>query len=164
MRRGTQVLGGALVAAMLALPADGRAQQDTGGERDRVMAVVDGLFEAMRSADSAAVRALFHPELRRMATSGAPDGEPVVMFGDLDGFARAVGGASPGDLDERLGPADVRIDDNLATVFTPYAFHYKGQLSHCGVNVFLIARTGADWKIVGLADTRRKEGCEEWLK
>ncbi len=154
----------ALVAATLALPAGGRAQEIGDGERDRVMAVVDGLFDAMRAADSATVRALFHPELQRMASSGVREGTPAIMFGDLEGFARAVGGAAPGDLDERIGPAEVRIDDYLATVFTPYAFHYKGQLSHCGVNVFLIARTGADWKIVGLADTRRRDGCEEWLK
>lgn len=164
MRKRTRAMGSALVWAMLALPAVGSAQEAHGGERDRVMAVVDRLFDAMRAADSAAVQALFHPGLQRMATSGQRDGEPVVMFGDLEGFARAVGSAAPGDLDERLGPADVRIDDNLATVFTPYAFHYKGQLTHCGVNVFLIARSDAEWKIVGLADTRRSEGCEEWLK
>jgi hypothetical protein len=35
---------------------------------------------------------------------------------------------------------------------------------HCGVNVFLIARVGEAWQIVGLADTRRQQGCEEWLK
>ena len=164
MRQGKRVLAAGTVLALLALPGSGRAQQDAPQERDRVMAVVDGLFDAMRAADSAAVRAAFHPELQRMASSGEREGSPAVMFGDLDGFARAVGAAAPGDLDERLGPADVRIDDNLATVFTPYAFHYKGQLSHCGVNVFLIARAGAEWKIVGLADTRRREGCEEWLK
>jgi hypothetical protein len=58
----------------------------------------------------------------------------------------------------------MRIDDNLATVVTPYAFYHNGNLSHCGVNVFQIARVGDEWKIVGLADTRRRQGCEEWLK
>lgn len=154
-----------LFAWALALPAAAGAQEEPApGDREAVMAVVERLFDAMRAADSVAVRSLFHPELERMASSGVRDGAAVVMFGDVAGFARAVGSAAPGELDERLGPADVRIDDNLATVFTPYAFHYKGQLSHCGVNVFQVARTGAEWKIIGLADTRRGEGCEEWLK
>jgi len=131
---------------------------------DEVLAVVDALFDAMRAADSAAVRELFHPEMGKMASSGVRDGVAGVGFGAISGFVEAVGGAEPGAFDEKIGPAEIRIDDNLATVFTPYAFHYNGNLSHCGVNVFLIARVGEDWRIVGLADTRRGQGCEEWLK
>ena len=134
------------------------------GAEDEVLAVVDALFDAMRAADSAAVRELFHPEMEKMASSGARDGVAGVGFGAIEGFVEAVGGAEPGAFDEKIGPAEIRIDDNLATVFTPYAFHYNGNLSHCGVNVFLIARVGEDWRIVGLADTRRRQGCEEWLK
>lgn len=131
---------------------------------DEVQAVVDALFDAMRTADSAAVRELFHPEMSKMASSGVRDGVAGVGFGAIDGFVKTVGEAEPGAFDERIGPAEIRIDDNLATVITPYAFHYNGNLSHCGVNVFLIARVGEAWQIVGLADTRRGQGCEEWLK
>jgi len=131
---------------------------------DEVEAVVDALFDGMRAADSVAVRGLFHPEMVNMASSGERDGIGGVEFGDIDGFVRAVGGAEPGAFDERIGPAEIRIDDNLATVFTPYTFYYNGNLSHCGVDVFLLARVGEDWRIVGLADTRRRQGCEEWLK
>ena len=155
-----------MIGALLLLVApQARAQEPSPDVEAQVMSVVNGLFDAMRAADSAAVRAAFHPDLERMASSGQQsDGVPMVMFGNLSGFAEAVGGASPGDLDERIGAADIRIDDNLATVFTPYAFYLKGQLSHCGVNVFLVARTGDDWRIIGLADTRRRQGCKEWLK
>ena len=152
----------ALVAGLLlggfATPAAAQTAED------EVQAVVDALFDAMRAADSAAVRELFHPELGKMASSGVRDEVAGVGFGAIAGFVEAVGGAEPGAFDEKIGPAEIRIDDNLATVFTPYAFHYNGNLSHCGVNVFLIARVGEDWRIVGLADTRRKQGCEEWLK
>jgi hypothetical protein len=110
------------------------------------------------------VRELFHPEMDKMATSGVRDGVADVGFGAVARFVEAVGGAEPGALDEKIGPAEIRIDDNLATVFTPFAFYFNGNLSHCGVNVFLIARVGEDWRIVGLADTRRRQGCEEWLK
>jgi hypothetical protein len=89
---------------------------------------------------------------------------PAVAFGSVEEFAAAVESAEPGDLDEQIGDADIRLDDGLATVITPYVFNYKGQLSHCGVDVFLMARTETGWKIVGLADTRRRDGCEEWLK
>jgi len=131
---------------------------------DEVTEVVDALFDAMRAADSAAVRRLFHPELEKMASSGVLDGVAGVGFGEIKNFVQAVGEAEPGAFDERIGAAEIRIDDNLATVFTPYAFYHNGNLSHCGVNVFQIARVGDDWKIVGLADTRRGQGCEEWLR
>jgi len=131
---------------------------------EEVTVLVDALFDAMRAADSAAVRRLFHPDLKKMASSGARDGVAGVVFGEIEGFVQAVGDAEAGAFDERIGAAEIRIDDDLATVFTPYAFYYNGTLSHCGVNVFQIARVGEDWKIVGLVDTRRRQGCEEWLK
>jgi hypothetical protein len=150
------------VAAVLMLSAASpiRAQ----GEPDEVRAVVGALFDAMRQADSAAVREVFHPQMQQMASSGERSGVPSVGFGEVERFVQMVGDAEPGALDEKIGPPEIRIDDHLATVFTPYAFYYNGNLSHCGVNVFLLARVGEDWRIVGLADTRRGQGCEEWLK
>jgi hypothetical protein len=133
-------------------------------EQDEVRAVVGALFDAMRQADSAAVRELFHPQMRQMASSGERSGVPFVGFGEVDRFVQLVGEAEAGALDERIGPPEIRMDDHLATVFTPYAFHYNSNLLHCGVNVFLIARVEENWRIVGLADTRREQGCEEWLK
>lgn len=133
-------------------------------EQDEVRAVVGALFDAMRQADSAAVRELFHPQMQQMASSGERGGVPFVGFGQVDRFVQLVGEAEPGALDEHIGPPEIRVDDHLATVFTPYAFHYNGSLMHCGVNVFLIARVEENWRIVGLADTRREQGCEEWLK
>ncbi len=154
----------ALGMAVLGMFAGGWVPAATAQEaEDEVRAVVDDLFDAIRAADSAAVRQLFHPEMEKMASSGVRDGVPGVGFGAIDGFVQTVGGAEPGAFDEKIGPAEIRMDDHLATVFTPYAFHYNGNLSHCGVNVFLIARVGDEWKIVGLADTRRRQGCEEWL-
>jgi len=155
----------AIVALTLAATFGGPVKAAGAQEaEEEVRAVVDALFDGMRAADSAAVRKVFHPEMATMASSGSRDGIAGVGFGSIDGFVEAVGGAEPGAFDEKIGPAEIRIEDNLATVFTPYAFHYNGNLSHCGVNVFLIARVGDDWRIVGLADTRRRQGCEEWLK
>ena len=142
-----------------------RAQAPPPGAEAQVMQVVNRLFDAMRDGDSATVRSLFHPDLEKMASSFRQgDGVPTVRYGDLSGFAASVGGAAPGDFDERLGEPQIVVHDNLATVFTPYVFYLRQQLSHCGVNVFLIARSGDEWKIVGLADTRRRQDCEEWLK
>ena len=76
----------------------------------------------------------------------------------------SVGQQPAGSLDERLGPSDIWVEDNLATARMKYAFYYDGALSHCGVNVFVLARTTDGWKIISVADTRRQSGCENWLK
>ena len=47
----------------------------------------------------------------------------------------------------------------MAIAWTPYTFYFNDQLSHCGVNVFSLIKRGDAWKIMGVTDTRRKEGC-----
>jgi len=74
-------------------------------------------------------------------------------------FITSVGKAKAGALDERLSGMDVKIDDDLATVWTPYSFYYNGQQSHCGANAFTLVRIAGDWKIQNIIDTRRK--CNE---
>ncbi len=49
------------------------AQTAPPGPEAQVMAVVDELFVAMRAADSATVRTLFHPELEKMFGEGFLD-------------------------------------------------------------------------------------------
>lgn len=62
--------------------------------------------------------------------------------------------------DERIWDTQVRIDGNLASVWTKYAFYLGPQFSHCGIDHFLLFRRAEGWKIIHLADTRRREGCE----
>ena len=78
----------------------------------------------------------------------------------IGNFVTAIAGAPPGRLlDERTYNPEVRIDANLATVWAEYDFYLGDQFSHCGVDQMTLVRTAAGWKIVALADTRRREGC-----
>ena len=54
-----------------------------------------------------------------------------------------------------------RIDDDLAQVWTDYAFYAGEKFSHCGIDAFQLIR-GSDgrWRIINLIDTRRQEPCE----
>lgn len=133
-------------------------QEDRAAEQNaEVMATVDALFEAMAAKDTAALAAVFHPDAR-LASTAIRDGRPVVSGSPIEEFVRAVGSATA-DLDERLGPADVKVDGPLATVWTPYAFFADGDFSHCGVNAFQLVRTDRGWKILQITDTRRRDGC-----
>jgi hypothetical protein len=55
---------------------------------------------------------------------------------------------------ERMVNPEVRVDQNLASVWTWYDFTTGGRTSHCGYDSIELARTATGWKIIYLADTR----------
>lgn len=61
---------------------------------------------------------------------------------------------------EELLDFKIQIDGPMAHAWTPYRFWIDQQLSHCGVNSFQLFNDGTRWRIIYLADTRRKEACE----
>lgn len=122
-----------------------------------VVSAVQKLFDAMRAADTAAVRAAFHPDAKLFVPGGTA-GQPALRVSSVNDFVRSVG-ASATRLDERFRDPEVRIDGNLASVWTYYDF-YRGQtFSHCGTDAFHLARDGAGWKILQIAYTTRQHGC-----
>ena len=122
-----------------------------------VLAVVNGVFDAMRKVDSAMVRPLFHPKARLFAMDLRTD---TARFDALEDFIRAVGRARTEVFDERLSNVKVNIDGPLASVWADYTFHIGTRLSHCGVDHFLLIKEAGRWRIIELADTRRREGCQ----
>lgn len=124
-----------------------------------VAAVVHELFDAMRAGDSATVRRLFHPQAR-MVTSFRRGGEPVVAIEEsIDGFVEAVGSPHDEIWDERISDLVVRTDADFAMAWMSYSFFLGAEFSHCGINLFEMVRGRGGWSIIGVADTRRREGC-----
>jgi hypothetical protein len=155
-----------ILALALVLPAAARAQAPApavapaaADERPAVLAVVKALFDAMRKGDSAAVRAVFHPDVQ-LTTAIVRNGTPILEVDSLVTFLRAVG--TPHDVmwDERTHDEEVRIDGTLAQAWTPYEFWAGPRFSHCGVDAFTLAKTAAGWRIIALSDTRRRTGCQ----
>jgi len=158
-----------VISAVLLAPGQLTAQSatvtpDPAEAEAAAVAVITELFDAMRASDAETMRGLFAEEVAGFPSSYVNEQNlPVIRMGGLEGFLESVAAAEPGSLDEQFTVRDVIVDDNLVTVVTPYSFTYQGDFSHCGVDVFLIARHGEEWKIAGLADTRRRGGCEGWL-
>lgn len=152
----------ALSFALLVLVAPPSQAQgllpDDDPRRAEILAVVTALFDGMRAADSASIRALFHPEAQLM-TTGVRDGQPVASRDALDGFLRSVGTVRPEKLDERTKNERVLLDGTLAVVWTDYDLFLGSRFIHCGVDAFQMAKVGTRWLILALADTRRQQGC-----
>lgn len=146
----------AALVALAAVPAAAAAQTN---EEAAVRAVVDRLFDAMRAGDSTAVRGVFHPEARMIATQPSEEG-PVVRTIPFTAFVEAVGRPHEEVWDERIWDVEIRVDDDLAVAWMEYAFYLGGELSHCGVDAFMFSKAADGWAITQIADTRRQEGCE----
>ena len=114
------------------------------------------LFLGMKNADAELLKSAF-AETAILQTI-TKDG--VVKTDSIPDFASSISKASKGDLDERITIESIHIDGDLASIFTPYQFYYKGKFSHCGANSFQLVRQNNSWKIQYIIDTRRKENCE----
>jgi hypothetical protein len=143
-----------LFALLLALTVAPRAAAQS-ADHDQVRAVVKGLFDAMRTRDTTAMRAAFDSTavMRSIGARG-------VRSDAVDGWISSVATAPAGlVLDERLGEQRVELEGPLATVWVRYHFYAGERFSHCGVNAFILTKRGDAWKILAVADTRQREGC-----
>lgn len=117
---------------------------------------IRNLFLAMKNAD---------PELLKSTFSETAILQTITKDGvkneDIKDFISSISKASKDDLDERITIEAIHADGNLASVFTPYQFYYKGKFSHCGANSFQLVKQNNEWKIQYIIDTRRKENCKD---
>jgi len=150
-----------LILASCATPGgvrSGQMSSVSAAEEEAVIAVVVGLFDAMRAADSVAFRAAMHPEAR-LTTVADRDGRSSIQVVPMNAFISAVGTARAEVWDEWISRPEVRVDGNLATAWMNYSFYRGGQFSHCGVNAMQLHRGDQGWRILQIADTRRQDGC-----
>ena len=131
--------------------------QSAGTTQDAdVKKVIQQLFDGMRKGDSSLVRGAFYKGARLQTAATSKEGKPVLRDESIDGFVKAVGTPHKEVWDERLSGYEIKIDDNLAIAWTPYEFYLDGKFSHRGVNVFQLFKSENGWKIISIADTRRK--------
>lgn len=117
---------------------------------------VNKLFLAMKNSDSVELADSFSKTavLQTITRTGEIKNETVAEF------ANSIGRSHKNDLDERIEFEAVHIAGNLAAVWAPYQFYYKGNFSHCGVNSFQLIKENGVWKIQYIIDTRKKENCK----
>jgi hypothetical protein len=134
----------------------GLTQNDT----TEIKALVLKLFDGMRAADSTVVKDCFH-ESASMFTAAKRNDQTRLFVSPVKGFVQSVGLPHEELYDERLGEYTIDIDDILASMEVEYYFFLDDNFSHCGTNFFTFFKSNDGWKIISIADTRRKgEQCE----
>lgn len=125
---------------------------------DSVKAVINQFFKAMKTADGKLLLSCFG-DSAILQTIVEKDGSTTVKNEDIKEFADFVSQVKENDADERITFHDIKVDGPLAMAWTPYKFYWKGEFSHCGVDVFQLVKTNAGWKVQYIIDTRRKDNC-----
>lgn len=120
-------------------------------ENDAIKESVEKLFTGMKNADTIMIKSVF-ADNAILQTITKND---VVKTEKLQNFLSSFSKLSKNDADEKIKFETIHIDGNLASVFTPYEFYYKGKFSHCGANSFQLVKQNDVWKIQYLIDTRR---------
>ncbi|WP_313100426.1 nuclear transport factor 2 family protein [Epilithonimonas sp.] len=126
-------------------------------DEDSVKKAVNQLFIGMKTSDSILIRKSFSKNavLQTITKTGEVKNE------NINDFVLSISKAEKQSLEERIKFSNILIDGNLASVWTPYEFYYKGQFSHCGVNSFQLVKSNNEWKIQYIIDTRRKDNCKK---
>lgn len=125
-------------------------------EEQAVQKAIETMFDGMRAADSAMVHSVFTDNAMMQTIAKNQSGEVRLQDGALEDFLKAVGTPHDAQYDERILSYDIKIDGEMAAVWTPYEFYLGDKFSHKGVNSFQLAKLKGKWKIIYIVDTRRR--------
>lgn len=149
-----------ILAAVCLLLATTAMNAQQPGDEAEVRQAVARLFDAMRARDTAALAQVLD-STARLVTTFSEGGVPDMDITTVPQFISLTARIAPGKLlDERIENPEIRIEDNLATVWVKYRFYVDTTFSHCGIDAMQLAKTIHGWRIIALADTRRQgERC-----
>lgn len=127
-----------------------------------VQQTIDRFFERFHQRDTSGIRQLLTADAKLQSIGADPQGRPVLHTEAIHRFLSSLA-AMPDSLafEEKLLDYQVKVDGNMAHAWTPYTFHLDGAFHHCGVNSFQLFHDGNAWRIFHIADTRRRQECEE---
>jgi hypothetical protein len=112
----------------------------------------------MHTGDSALMAGTLAPDTRFLALDRLAPPDSLVKPATVQGFiARMRGYKEP--INERILEPDVHIEDDVADVRAYYDVKFGERFSHCGINLYQLARMHGEWRIVGMIWSRRRERC-----
>lgn len=119
---------------------------------------IQQFFDGMRQCDSSMIHAVLAEDVRFLTVV---EQKGAIMLPEVkaEDFLQSISRSRDEVLDERIESYEIKIDDRLASVWTPYKFYMGDAFSHCGVNAFQLYKSYQGWKILQITDTRRVDRC-----
>ncbi|SDW21114.1 protein of unknown function [Lutibacter oricola] len=118
-------------------------------------------FKAIDKGDTLTIKNVVHKNFRGLTTYINSNGNTVIADEvSKKEFVNIIKTKNPNDSwIEKLTSYSIKIDGNLANVWTAYTFYVNKNITHCGSNSFQLVKIGNKWKIISVIDTRRRENC-----
>lgn len=129
-------------------------------QKKAIKETIDVFFKALHTGDATLMETVLHKDLSVQTTRDNQEGKNLLFTESREKLLQNIQSKKPQDkYFEKLLSYDIKIDGNLASVWTPYEFYYNGNFSHCGANSFQLFDDNGSWKIIYLVDMRRRAGC-----
>lgn len=131
-------------------------------DREAILQVVQTTFDAIATGD----RAVWESVLLEEGTFTSIRGEAGSRSVGYSSFEQSLARQDSQDRGylERMWDQVVLVDGDIAMVWTPYDFHINGNFSHAGIDVIVLLRTDAGWKIATIVwsvEPEQREGAPE---
>jgi len=134
--------------------------QDNSAQND-VKIVIDTFFEGLHKGDSTLMASTLHKDIKIQTTSSMRGPNGLLQTDSRTKLLTAIANKNPEHVYlEKLLSYDIKIDGNIAFVWTPYEFYFNSNFSHCGANSFQLFKDNSKWKIIYLVDMRRRNKCQ----
>ncbi|MDG2194516.1 MAG: nuclear transport factor 2 family protein [Polaribacter sp.] len=131
--------------------------QDTSVEK-KIQQTIRAFFEGLHNGDSTRIKKTMHRDVKLQTTFTNREGKKVLKSETKAQLLKAIASKKPTDVYlEKLGSYTIKVDGNLASVWTPYEFYVNGKFSHCGANSFQLFNNNGNWEIIYLVDMRRRQ-------
>ena len=128
-----------------------------GQDEDDVLAVADKALERITAEDSIGLTDLMIEDAM-VYVGSLRDGEYQV---GVRTYADTRTRAMEDDFVERGFDPTVLVSGPIAMVWYPYDFYINGEWSHCGIDIFTMARTNDGWRITTLMfNSQQPPECE----
>ncbi len=134
------------------------AQENT--TQKEIKKVIETFFDGLHKGDSTIMKSTLHKDIKIQTTFTNKKGEKLLKTEDRQKLLVNIANKKPENVYlEKLLSYDIKVDGNLASVWTPYEFYVNTNFSHCGANSFQLFNNNGKWQIIFLVDMRRRGNC-----
>jgi len=130
-------------------------------EQQEVKKVIETFFIGLHKGDSTIMKSTLHKDIKIQTTFTNREGLKNLNTQSIQALLTGVANKKPENVYlEKLLSYDIKIDGNLASVWTPYEFYLNDNFSHCGANSFQLFNNNGKWQIIYIVDMRRRDNCK----
>jgi hypothetical protein len=147
-----------VVLALLSAAAPSARAQTSAADSATIVGVVERYIEALSARDTAYLRAASLPRMTFVSVRAEPGPDDRAAERALDEYLASLA-REPRRSVGRIWSPVVTVQGPLASLVAPYDAYYDGQFSHCGLDHYVLARSGGQWLVSQLIFTRQREGC-----